>query len=59
MTKDEFTRKLAKLNQIMNQLIFAFVQTGMDLQAGRRGIVQDANFGWRVQETVTIASFFN
>jgi hypothetical protein len=43
----------------MNQLIFAFMQTGMDLQAGRRGIVQDANFGWRVQETVTIASFFN
>jgi hypothetical protein len=29
MTKDEFTRKFAKLNQIMNELIFAFMQTGM------------------------------
>ena len=29
MTKDEFTRKLANLNQIMNELIFALTQTGM------------------------------
>ena len=29
MTKDEFTRKLAKLNQIMNELIYALMQTGM------------------------------
>ena len=29
MTKDEFTRKLANLNQIMNELIFALMQTGM------------------------------
>jgi len=29
MTKDEFTRKLAKLNQIMNELVFALMQTGM------------------------------
>jgi hypothetical protein len=29
MTKDEFTRKLAKLNQIMDELIYALMQTGM------------------------------
>jgi hypothetical protein len=29
MTKDEFTRKLTKLNQIMNELIYALMQTGM------------------------------
>jgi hypothetical protein len=29
MTKDEFTRKLTKVNQIMNELIFALMQTGM------------------------------
>ena len=29
MTKDEFTRKLAELNQIMNELIYALMQTGM------------------------------
>ena len=29
MTKDEFTSKLAKLNQIMNELIYAMMQTGM------------------------------
>ena len=35
MTKDEFTGKLVKLNQIMNELIFAFMQTGMSYrQAG-------------------------
>ena len=29
MTKDEFTRKLTKVNQIMNELIYALMQTGM------------------------------
>jgi len=29
MTKDEFTRKLTKLNQIMDELIYALMQTGM------------------------------
>ena len=29
MTKDEFTRKLVKLDQIMNELIYAMMQTGM------------------------------
>ena len=29
MTKDEFTRKLTKLNRIMNELIYALMQTGM------------------------------
>ena len=29
MTKDEFTRKLARLNQIMNELIYGLMQTGM------------------------------
>ena len=29
MTKDEFTGKLARLNQIMNELIYALMQTGM------------------------------
>ena len=35
MTKDEFTRKLTKVNQIMNELIYALMQTGMTYrQAG-------------------------
>jgi hypothetical protein len=29
MTKDEFTRKLTKVNQLMNELIYALMQTGM------------------------------
>ena len=29
MTKDESTKKLTKLNQIMNELIYALMQTGM------------------------------
>ena len=29
MTKDEFTRKLTKVNQIMNELIYALMQAGM------------------------------
>ena len=29
MNKDEVARKLAKLDQIMNELIFSFMQTGM------------------------------
>jgi len=29
MTKDECTRWLTKLDQLMNQLIFAFMKTGM------------------------------
>jgi hypothetical protein len=29
MNKNEFTRKLTKLNQIMNELIYALMQTGM------------------------------
>ena len=29
MTKDEFTRKLTKVNQIMNELMYALMQTGM------------------------------
>jgi hypothetical protein len=29
MNEDEVTRKLTKLDQLMNQLIFAFMQTGM------------------------------
>ena len=41
MTKDEFTRKLTKLNEIMNELIFAFMQTGMTTGRGGR-IVQEA-----------------
>jgi hypothetical protein len=28
-TKEEVARKLAKLDQLMNELIFAFMQTGM------------------------------
>ena len=29
MTKDESTKKLTKLNQIMDELIYALMQTGM------------------------------
>jgi hypothetical protein len=29
MTKDEFTKKFTKVNQLMNELIFALMQTGM------------------------------
>jgi hypothetical protein len=29
MTKDEFTKKFTKLNQIMDELIYALMQTGM------------------------------
>ena len=29
MHKDEVARKLTKVNQLMDQLIFAFMQTGM------------------------------
>jgi hypothetical protein len=29
MTKDEFTTKLTKLNEIMNELIYALILTGM------------------------------
>ena len=29
MNKEEVARKLAKLDQLMNELIFAFMQTGM------------------------------
>ena len=29
MNKDEVARKLTKVNQLMNELIFAFMQTGM------------------------------
>jgi hypothetical protein len=29
MNKDEVARKLTKVNQLMEQLIFAFMQTGM------------------------------
>jgi hypothetical protein len=29
MTKEEVARKPAKLDQLMNELIFAFMQTGM------------------------------
>jgi hypothetical protein len=29
MNKDEVARKLAKLDQLMNELIFAIMQTGM------------------------------
>jgi hypothetical protein len=29
MNKDEVARKLTKVNQLMDQLIFAFMQTGM------------------------------
>ena len=29
MNKDEVARKLSKVNQLMDQLIFAFMQTGM------------------------------
>jgi hypothetical protein len=29
MNEDEVTRKLTKVDQLMNQLIFAFIQTGM------------------------------
>ena len=29
MTKDEITRKLAKLNQVMDEVIYGLMQTGM------------------------------
>ena len=29
MTKDEVARKLSKVNQLMDELIYAFMQTGM------------------------------
>ena len=29
MNKDEVARRLTKVNQLMNELIFAFMQTGM------------------------------
>jgi hypothetical protein len=29
MTKDEFTRKLTKVNQIVDELIYGLIQTGM------------------------------
>jgi hypothetical protein len=29
MNKDEVARKLTRVNQLMDQLIFAFMQTGM------------------------------
>jgi len=29
MTKDEITRKLTKLNQVMDELIYGLMQTGM------------------------------
>ena len=29
MNKEEVARKLAKLDQLLNELIFAFMQTGM------------------------------
>jgi len=29
MTKDESTRKLTKLNEVMNELIYGLMQTGM------------------------------
>jgi hypothetical protein len=32
MTKDEFTRKLTQANQIMDELIYAFMQTEMSYE---------------------------
>jgi len=42
MTKDEFTRKLAKLNQIMNELIYALMQTGMSYRQAEERSLRDA-----------------
>jgi hypothetical protein len=40
MTKDEFTRKLAKLNQIMNELIYALMQTGMSYRQAEEEVFE-------------------
>ena len=40
MNKDEVARKLTKVNQLMNELIYALMQTGM--KAGRGRSLRDA-----------------
>ena len=39
MTKDEFTRKLSKLNQVMNELIYALMQTGMTYRQAEEKVI--------------------
>jgi hypothetical protein len=36
MNEDEVVRKLTKINQLMDKLIFAFRQTGMSLRHARK-----------------------
>ena len=38
MTKDEFRRKLTKVDQILDELIFAFMQTGMSYRQAEEEI---------------------
>ena len=38
MNKDEVARKLTKVNQLMNELIFAFMQTGMSYRQAEEEI---------------------
>ena len=36
MNKEEVAKKLAKLDQIMNELVFAFMQSGMSYKQARK-----------------------
>jgi hypothetical protein len=38
MTKDEFTRKLTKVNQLTDQLIYALMQTRMTYRQAEEGV---------------------
>ena len=38
MTKDEVARKLTKIDKLMNELIFAFMQTGMSYRQAEEEI---------------------
>ena len=40
MTKDEFTRKLAKLNQVMDELIYGLMQTGMSYRQAEEEVFE-------------------
>jgi hypothetical protein len=42
MNKDEVARKLTKIDKLMNELIFAFMQTGMTYRQGGGRTLQDA-----------------
>jgi len=51
MNEDEITRKLTKIDQLMNQLIFAFMQTGMSYRQAEEDLFRRLKSKRFIEET--------